>query len=43
MPWAANTENCFCTFLAPQSGHFGVSSCLTSSSKCDSHFMQTYS
>jgi hypothetical protein len=42
-PCVAKTESCFCTFAPPQSGHFGVSPFRTSSSKCDSHFMQTYS
>ena len=36
-------ENCFCTFALEQSGHLGVSPLRTSSSKCDSHFMHTYS
>ena len=42
-PWVAKTENCFCTLALEQSGHVGVSPFRTSSSKCDSHFMQTYS
>ena len=40
---AAKTENCRFAFAAPQSGHGGVSSSRTSSSKCDSQLMQTYS
>ena len=43
VPCVAKTENCFCTFAPPQSGQDGVSPFRTSSSKCDSHFMQTYS
>ena len=42
-PCVAKTENCFCTFALEQSGHVGDSSPRTSSSKCDSHFMHTYS
>ena len=42
-PCVAKTENCFSTFALEQSGHFGVSPLRTSSSKCDSHFMHTYS
>src|SRR5205823_3921156 len=43
VPCPAKTENCFCTFEPPQSGHGGSSPFRTSSSKCDSHCMQTYS
>ena len=43
VPCVAKTENCFCTFALEQSGQVGVSPLRTSSSKCDSHFMQTYS
>ena len=39
----AKTENCRTTFVAPQSGQAGSRSPRTSSSKCDSHVMQTYS
>ena len=42
-PCVANVENCFCTFALEQSGQLGVSPLRTSSSKCDSHFMHTYS
>ena len=42
-PWVAKTENCFSTLALEQSGHFGVSPFRTSSSKCDSQLMQTYS
>ena len=42
-PCVAKTENCCCTFALEQSGHVGVSPFRTSSSKCDSHFMHTYS
>ena len=42
-PCVAKTENCFRTLALEQSGHVGFSPFRTSSSKCDSHFMQTYS
>ena len=39
----ANTESCLRTFDEPQSGQSEVSPTRTSSSKCDSHCMQTNS
>ena len=43
-PCAAKTDTCRRTFAAPQSGQLDASSPIrTSSSKCDSHSMQTYS
>ena len=43
VPWAANVESCRRTFGASQSGQLTSWSPLTSSSKCDSHSMHTYS
>ena len=42
-PCTAKEENCRETFVAAQSGQATCSSPRTSSSKCDSHSMQTYS
>ena len=42
-PCTANDENWRATFVAEQSGQAICSSPRTSSSKCDSHSMQTYS
>ena len=43
VPCVAKTENCLRTFAEAQSGQSGSSPFRTSSSKCDSHSMQTYS
>ena len=43
VPCVAKTENCLRTFAEAQSGQSGFSPFRTSSSKCDSHSMQTYS
>ena len=42
-PLIAKTESCRRTFAELQSGQFGSAPFRTSSSKCDSHSMQTYS
>ena len=44
MPANANVESCFATLVAPHAGQLGDSSSMrTSSSKCSSQLMQTYS
>jgi hypothetical protein len=43
VPCVAKTENCLRTFAEAQSGQSGSSPFRISSSKCDSHSMQTYS
>src|SRR5262249_20615338 len=43
VPIIENVESCLATLVPPHSGHTTCSSPLTSSSKCSSHFMQTYS
>ena len=43
LPWAAKTESCLRTFDPAQSGQATASPFRTSSSKCASHCMQTYS
>ena len=42
-PQAAQWRETTLHYALEQSGHFGCSPFRTSSSKCDSHFMQTYS
>ena len=43
LPWAEKTESCLRTSAVPHFGQSGCAPLRTSSSKWDSHCMQTYS
>jgi hypothetical protein len=43
LPWAEKTESCLRTSAVPHLGQSGCAPLRTSSSKWDSHCMQTYS